>query len=87
MQVTRLGRHTALTFRVSQGATLSVCWTDKLAIDEQTQRTGMVIQPGLMEKKAMVNMEKAIRGLNLAERLFLSLRKYVSGDLMTSRRL
>lgn len=51
MQVTRLGRHTALTFGIRQGATLSVCWTDKLAVDEQTQRTGMVIQPGLMERK------------------------------------
>lgn len=43
------------TFRVSQGVALSVCWTDKLAINEQTQRTGMVIQPCLMEKELTVN--------------------------------
>lgn len=39
-------------FRISQGATLSVCRTDKLAIDEQAQRTGMVVQPGLCSGSA-----------------------------------
>lgn len=49
----------ALTFRISKGAPLSVCWTNKLAIDEQTQRTGMVIQPGLTEERVTVYKEKA----------------------------
>lgn len=41
----------ALTFRISQGAAPSVRWTDKFAINEETQRTGMMLQPGLMKKK------------------------------------
>lgn len=39
-----------LTFRVSHGAALSLCRTDKLAIYKQAQRTGMVIEPCLMKK-------------------------------------
>lgn len=50
-----MSMHSTLTFRISQSVALSVCWTDKLAINEQTQRTGMVIQPCLMEKKLTVN--------------------------------
>lgn len=43
------------TLRISQGAVLSVCWTDKLAINEETERTGMMIQPGLMTNKQKVH--------------------------------
>lgn len=39
-----------LTFRVRQGATLSLCWTNKPAVDEQAQTAGMVIEPCLTEK-------------------------------------
>lgn len=39
-----------LTFRVRQGATRSLCWTNKPAVDEEAQTAGMVIEPCLTEK-------------------------------------
>lgn len=59
MEAVEVYFHAALTFRITQGMTLSVCRADKLAIDEETQKTGMVFQPGLMEKKETVNAEEA----------------------------
>lgn len=41
-----------LTFRVNQGATLFLCWTNKIAIYEQAQRMGMVIEPCLKKGRA-----------------------------------
>lgn len=45
----------ALTFRVRQGATLSLCWTNKPAVDEQAQTAGMVIEPCLVGENGKKN--------------------------------
>lgn len=48
----------ALTFRIHNGASLSVCWTGKLSVNEQSQRTWMLIQPGLIYKRGQTARTK-----------------------------